>query len=348
MASSFGRPLRVATIPDAHPYISAVLPADVEHIRLCPPGSQGTGNVWDPSPLLDVELVESLLVDVDVLHLHFSYESLTPVELRTWLDRFTLTATALVVTVHDLRNPHHPDPEWHDAHLDLLVPAADAVITLTPGAAGEIRRRWNRTAAVLPHPSLLPSRWDRARAATEPRRAGLHLKSLRRNVVEPARVVLAAAEGVRRVGSTLRVDVDAAVAGSPQLGPIRAAAAAGTIELEVHPRFTDDELLDYLSGLSVSVLPYRFGSHSGWLEMCRDVGTTVVAPDCGHYAEQWPAAVVYSNNENTGLDAGSLASAVAEALGRTTHPADRIERAAQLDKGRRDHSDIYARVTVRR
>jgi hypothetical protein len=29
MASSFGRPLRVATIPDAHPYISAVLPADV-------------------------------------------------------------------------------------------------------------------------------------------------------------------------------------------------------------------------------------------------------------------------------------------------------------------------------
>ena len=38
----------------------------------------------------------------------------------------------------------------------------------------------------------------------------------------------------------------------------------------------------------MSVLPYRFGTHSGWLEACRDLGTTVVAPDCGYFADQGP------------------------------------------------------------
>ena len=62
----------------------------------------------------------------------------------------------------------------------------------------------------------------------------------------------------------------------------------GLIDLRVHDYFTDDELWDYLSSLDVSVLPYRFGTHSGWLEACYDLGTTVLAPDCGYYAEQRP------------------------------------------------------------
>ena len=46
----------------------------------------------------------------------------------------------LVLTVHDLRNPHHDTAQLHDAQLGVLVPAADALITLTPGAAATIRR----------------------------------------------------------------------------------------------------------------------------------------------------------------------------------------------------------------
>ena len=56
----------------------------------------------------------------------------------------------------------------------------------------------------------------------------------------------------------------------------------------MHDYFSDDELWDYLHALDVSVLPYRFGTHSGWLEACHDLGTTVVAPTCGFYAEQRP------------------------------------------------------------
>ena len=55
----------------------------------------------------------------------------------------------------------------------------------------------------------------------------------------------------------------------------------------------------------MSVLPYRFGTHSGWLEACRDLGTTVVAPDCGYYADQGPV-LTYRMDEHR-YDADSLA-----------------------------------------
>src|SRR5690606_28303224 len=63
------------------------------------------------------------------------------------------------------------------------------------------------------------------------------------------------------------------------------------VDVRVHPYFSDDELWQYLADLSVSVLPYRFGTHSGWLEACFDLGTAVVAPSCGFYGEQRPCSV---------------------------------------------------------
>ena len=49
----------------------------------------------------------------------------------------------------------------------------------------------------------------------------------------------------------------------------------------MHDFFPDADLWDYLEGLDVSVLPYRFGTHSGWLEACYDLGTPVLAPTAG-------------------------------------------------------------------
>jgi hypothetical protein len=63
------------------------------------------------------------------------------------------------------------------------------------------------------------------------------------------------------------------------------------VEVRVHPYFTDDELWQYLASLTVSVLPYRFGTHSGWLEACFDLGTAVIAPSCGYYHQQRPCGV---------------------------------------------------------
>ena len=50
----------------------------------------------------------------------------------------------------------------------------------------------------------------------------------------------------------------------PQLmGLVRDADRAGLLHLSVHDCYSDEELWDYLQCLDLSVLPYRFGTHSG-------------------------------------------------------------------------------------
>ena len=115
-------------------------------------------------------------------------------------------------------------------------------------------------------------------------------------------------------GARLRIDIHHEVfdpgarAYDPDVGhAVRALAEANDhVELFEHDYFSDEELWEYLNAIDVSVLPYRFGTHSGWLEACFDLGTTVVAPSCGFYAEQRPC-VIYRHDE-TGLDAASLAA----------------------------------------
>jgi hypothetical protein len=283
---------------------------------------------------------------IDVMHVHFGYESRSESELTDWVRLIRSQGCALVVTVHDLRNPHQSDPRPHARLLAILLAAADEVITLTTGAATEIRQRWGRTAVVIAHPSLL----DQPGIATpadhgRPAVVGVHLKSLRANIVEPGALVEAARRGADRANAVLRVDLHPDVFGRAEVAGIRAAASRGLLDLRVHPRFDDAEVVDYLSEIAVSVLPYRFGTHSGWLELCRDVGVAVVSPDCGFYSEQWSGAFEYQNNEGTGLHAGSLNDAVARAVetGSRT-PADAHDRARSRERIRAAHGSVYRRA----
>jgi hypothetical protein len=122
-----------------------------------------------------------------------------------------------------------------------------------------------------------------------------------------------------------------------------AAATQRMLHLDVHDCFSDAQLWAYLSDLSVSVLPYRFGTHSGWLEACRDLGTTVIAPDCGFYAEQQPC-LTYGHNEQR-LDVDSLVRAVR--LAYDTRPVWRstcLERQVQRQELATVHRDLYERL----
>ena len=79
-----------------------------------------------------------------------------------------------------------------------------------------------------------------------------------------------------------------------------------------------------------------------------DVGTRVVAPSCGFFADQWSEVVSYANDEVDGLDPVSLTAAVSAALTRPMpRPADRTWREEQRDAVRRVHAEVYAQVAAR-
>lgn len=346
-------PLRVASVPADHVYVAHLAdparPGDV--VRLPEPRRDGpVGAPWWPSPLLSADWVRSHADDIDVAHVHFGFDGVRLADLERYTAAVDAVGRPLVFTVHDLRNPHHTDREPHDRALSVLLAAAAEVITLTPGAADEIGRRFGRRATVVPHPHVVPSGRVRPRERDRgPFTVGVHLKSRRANMFSVDLIDVLADTVADLADARLRVDLHDVVGrpGHPAHDAVLLEALArrdraGRIDLRVHPFFTDDQLWDYLEGLDVSVLPYRFGTHSGWLEACADLGTTVVAPRCGWYHQQQP--VLAYDADDDGFDADQLAEAVAHAhLHRPVWQADPTWRTAQRAAV---HRDLYRRVVT--
>jgi hypothetical protein len=322
----------VATIPHSDAYVDAVLPPDVVRV----------GPAAEPSPWLDQAYLTEHHRDVDVLHVHTGYAHLTEAAMECWTETVRRLGIPLVVTVHQLRDPEQAARARHDAHLAALLSTAEVVLTLTPGAADEIAERFGRTAIVVAHPSI--ARHDPDLGA-ERGLVGMRVGPASAAVPDPAALVRAAHSGAVSGGGRLRV----LVASDNQSGldpDIWQLAGRGSIELVVHP---PAEWPVQLQQLHVAVLTEQCGSHSRDLEICRDVGTRVVAPGCGWFADQWSEVVPYGNDEEHGLDAVSLTGAVAAALTRPMpRPADRTWREDQRAAVARVHAEVYAQVAADR
>lgn len=309
---------------------------------------------WWPPKALDVGWLHSNAGSVDVVHLHFGFDHLLPAQLQCWVAELAAHDIPLVLTVHDLVNPHFVRQQEHSARLDVLVPAAQSVLTLTSGAAAEIERRWSRSATITPHPHVVPSNLLSRRRTRRggPWLVGLHLKGLRANIAAGAVLEAAVIAVEQQPGAALRVDLNAEVA-TPRharhdeklMTRLRALDRQGRISLHVHETFTDDELYDYLGTIDVSLLPYAFGTHSGWVEACHDLGTTVVAPRVGFWGEQKPMAS-YGWGIDGRPDAAQLAAALQQAR---TRPASRSAshlsvRATEQLRVSAFHDALYVRL----
>lgn len=297
-------PLRVASVPAAHPYVQHLQdPIDNEAvIRLPDPpplvAAAGPGQWWPPR-MLDLDWVREHRDEFDLMHLHFGFDDATPEHLSAWIRLLRMHSIPLVMTVHDLVNPHFADPTAHLAQLDLLVPAAAALITLTDTAAARILDHWGRAAVVIPHPHIVPlSRIHQPVTAgeTSGQRCviGVHAKSLRANI-DPLPVLVELLPALTDLPTVvLRVDVHPDVLDGADPDPraiglrrwIDATQGHPQVRIEVHPRLDDDQLWDYLQSIDLCILPYRFGTHSGWLEACVDLDTSVLVPAAGCYQDQ--------------------------------------------------------------
>jgi hypothetical protein len=193
-------------------------------------------------------------------------------------------------------------------------------------------------------------------------RIAAHLKDLRPGVDGPGTVVtlLAAVDSLRAKGVPALAEVrmhhrvrDEAARDEVR----RLCAEAEHSALVEHDRLSDAELVVALSRLHACVLPYRHGTHSGWLELCWDLGVPVAAPPVGYLAEQHPDASVATYSPG---DGESLATALAELLAApgATRPgsADRDALIAARRQQRRGtdaaiadaHRALYLRVLAER
>jgi hypothetical protein len=180
----------------------------------------------------------------------------------------------------------------------------------------------------------------RARRRSAEFRVGLHVKSVRA-CMDPMAVLPVLVDTVGRLPhAVLQVDAHLDTGLDRELESLR---GFSHVDLRMHDYYDDAAFLCYLNSLDVSVLPYRFGTHSGWLEACRDLGTTVVAPSCGYYAQQGP--VLSFGMAEDWFDPNSLAAAVTRAYDeRPQLGATVAERRRQRALVAAAHDEVYRSV----
>ena len=268
--------MRVASVPRRHAYTRHIgWPGDgVE--RIATPDA-----TYRASDMVQADWVRAHRDDFDCMHTHFGFGDINLDEMAAWIDALREVGRPLVHTVHDLENPHLESQDHHRRQLDLLVPAADALITLTSCAADHVERRWGRRPIVLPHPHIVAlDRVGRPRPVPEQLVVGVHLKDLRAAVHGPELWVPLAEAVAADPRFCLRIDAyPAALERNPVAArQLEELAARGLVHVELTPYGTDGDFERHVRSIDIVVLAYRWGTHSGWAEACLDVGTQVVAP----------------------------------------------------------------------
>lgn len=313
--------MKILSIPAEHVYTQAIQPEGVSFL----PDPDIDGHWW-PHPALEAEYWAAPR-DVDLVHIHFGFEHRSPDQLR---ELVAALPVPLVVTVHDLDNPHLEDQSAHHESLGVLIDAAAKVVTLTNAAAEVIAQRYSRDDVhVVPHPLIVTNRAAVARPE-DAAGAAVFLKSLRTNAVADAGFYREIACSVPLIVYVHDVEetreLREELAGSPGL------------ELVVHEPMDDATLHAAVAAHPVCILPYVRGTHSGWLEMCRDVGVSIAVPDCGCYADQADTAeAVAEYAAGDGAAAGSAARTLLD-RGPVHYQGDRL---AELQGVKQAHSLIY-------
>jgi hypothetical protein len=222
---------------------------------------------------------------VDIVHLHFGFETRSPGELGAWADDLRRCGVSLVHTVHDLDNPHLVDQTCFTEQLATIFRQADALLTLTDRTADAVAERFGRRPSVIVHPHVVALADIARRRAAPTARSGayIHAATVRPNL--DVELIERVADAAPQIGG-VEIHVRDTAIDTCRARRLLALADRPAVSVRVEQRLTDDQLWDRLQHADVVVLPYRWGTHSGLLEAAHDLGTPTAAPLLGAYAEQ--------------------------------------------------------------
>ena len=352
---------RVAVLPAAHPAVRRIpgLDADgpVELVPVRPgvvngktPAVARTAAEQDPADDASGDLHRdgNPLGGVDVAHVHFGYDYLAPDSTDDVVQHLVGVDVPMVLTVHDIVYPSDDDQQPHRGHTGTLVESANTVVTLTDVAARELWVRWGVQPLVIPHPRLLSEeeisaavRGSKHLRSTGSAVVGVLLERMGENIEGPELLDQLASAASGRSGAELRILVEAQAwrdacgedsesGGHHRVAELAAEGDWAAVRLVRYESLDLSSLLAEVAALDVCVLPYRFATHSTWLELCRDLGVAPVFPAVGCLRDQWfdrcdPAE--HSGEVYDPRDSSAVATAVRAALDTPLAVPPRVENA---------------------
>lgn len=236
----------------------------------------------------------------DVLHIH-SVEFAETELIERVLEKCARRRRRVVFTLHDI------SPMFYDAdsaYLDKLLKvctAAQAIVTLTRSAARELLQRLPQLEErnhlkVIPHGYVLKpghARWGKAGSA-----GGGKVEYAMYGAFRPNRDVYTSVLNwyYALQGDEARLNILCRALNEHdledeklRLGELLSFVNSDRerMRLVMHPFPTDEQVVDFLSDCDVLLMPYKWGTHSGQLELAFDLNLLPVISDVGYYHEQW-------------------------------------------------------------
>ena len=286
-------------LPSMHPYVAKLSYGD--KITIVNPDSD-----YFSLPDFGVEFLHKTHKpeSYDIVHIHFSFDKVDIDNLRCVLQYFKHIRKPVVWTCHSKESQRIRN-YCNGAYQRLLYECADKVITLTSGCKEWVEHSWgmhSKTIEVIPHGLIaLPSDVKKnLEGVTKNRNRFTILYGEFRENKERINAIADFLKNRDMMDAELHL-----IYKNPtwfrDTDPIGWATFTDITNNSRCSKFvkswiTNDELIREFCSSHCIILPYLWGTHSGQIELAKDCGCYVVAPDVGFYKEQWPKTILWGDD----------------------------------------------------
>lgn len=293
------RTIRVLSLPSYHPY-NKRFDNQMEIVFINPDCDFFADERFCMPEYLDKHFPPNTY---DVVHFHFEYYLITLEVLEIILQYFKNKGKPIIWTCHDRSSLLEEKSDIK--HEKMLFENADAVITLTLGCSRWLHKQFGRHRGgieVIPlgymaHPAVVES--ESKRIKKDRNLFTMHVGDFRKSkdYIQSIRDFLSCSQlaNVRLQVIFRPINI------YPNDNEVRCQMETFSALIN-HPRIIkicmphipDDVLIRAFLASHAVILPYKWGTHSGQLELARDCGSHVVVSDVGFYKEQWDKIFVWT------------------------------------------------------
>ncbi len=343
--------IRVLSLPSYHPYNTRF--DNYREIVFVNPSCDFFVNKKFCSPkYLDKHFP---LESYDIVHIHFEYYLVPFKTLKFLIQYFIHNGKPIVWTCHD-RNSL-VDEKNDNRYIKFLYDNTDAVITLTPGCAKWLYSKFGHhrsRVTVIPmgylaHPSIIDE--EMSNVKKDKNLFTIHIGDFRKNkdYISAIKDFLAcpylANAKIQLIYSSINFFKNDKFI-QKQKSVFYKLISHNSRIVKVCSRSISNNVFNkaFLASHAV-ILPYKWGTHSGQLELARDCGVYVIASNVGFYKEQWPG--IYEWNVTDGKYnqySNRYQKMLIKVYNKKPLKPAGLWRKNEFDKIIRDHVNVYRKL----
>ena len=289
----------------------------------------------------------------DIVHIHFSFDKIKIKTLGELLKYFKSKNKMIVWTIHS-RESQRLRNLGNGRYQKLLWLFSDSVITLTQGCKDWIQKNFgnNKKINVIPHGYIA--------------NPGIVKDICRKNSKEQNMIVYLVGEFrenkeyVESIIQILQCGAFKNIKLKLIFKPIQLYSDKNKevidqkkiifwniikdprVEIISLPEISNEIIFRNFAKAHTCILPYKWGTHSGQIELARDFGCNIVASNVGFYKEQSKDVIIYGEGIYSKPDAKNFTEALIKSFSKKTKPISKTERVKEHNYIIKKHEEIYS------